>query len=561
MTARIRHALPALLVAALAASAWPAAAQSGGAWAVLIRNADTGAGKPPFALVDEFGRTQRLVEPVPGAPLDDRVGQRVRIRHDTGETLLATQLEFTEDLRPLAKPSRRRAPEFRSPRVARASDRPRGAIVRTQFDQDGPDDGVTPLADDPNEPIVLEELLADGDELPPPGGEVVEAEMVPLGEHAEILIEGPPHDDCPHCQADAVEIAPHERAAPPCECTECRAAPGGGEPRSWWSCPIIGDAMAVCDMCGLFGSDCNCGSARQSFVFADLLVLRATGGDVAHAQQQDGFGGAGTTPFGRIGVVDHGADLGFRVGVGQALDPCSDLIATYSFFDTDGSDTVGFPDIPGSGGAVGSLVQHPDAVISASVGPVGATIGVEFQTADLLYRHTLRSTCDGELNYLLGLQYGRLEQDFAQTGFFSVGAGGTIDTRTNLDFDGGGLKIGVDGQRRLGRRLFAYGRLTGAALSGGFEGDYSSVNSSAGVTLARAGFDEDRVVSLVEYELGLGWTSSGGRWHAGLGYQFAHWGNVITQPTFIDAVQANNYTDIEDTLTFDGAVGRVQFRW
>ncbi len=69
-----------------------------GSMAILIRNPDTEAGQPPFALADQFGKVQRLVEPSPRVSLDRFVGQRVRIKHDTGRTLLASQLELPSSL-------------------------------------------------------------------------------------------------------------------------------------------------------------------------------------------------------------------------------------------------------------------------------------------------------------------------------------------------------------------------------------------------------------------------------------------------------------------------------
>ncbi len=65
-----------------------------GPLARLVRNANTGDGSPPFALADQAGRIQRLVEPVPGIDLEPFVGQVVVVKHDTGRTILATQLEL-----------------------------------------------------------------------------------------------------------------------------------------------------------------------------------------------------------------------------------------------------------------------------------------------------------------------------------------------------------------------------------------------------------------------------------------------------------------------------------
>ena len=39
---------------------------------------------------------------------------------------------------------------------------------------------------------------------------------------------------------------------------------------------------------------------------------------------------------------------------------------------------------------------------------------------------------------------------------------------------------------------------------------------------------------------------------------FSYWTNTVTTSEFIDAVQADNYTDVGDTLGFNGLVGRVE---
>jgi hypothetical protein len=81
------------------------------------------------------------------------------------------------------------------------------------------------------------------------------------------------------------------------------------------------------------------------------------------------------------------------------------------------------------------------------------------------------------------------------------------------------------------------------------------------VLLAQANWKDDRVVSHLEYEVGFGWTSASHHWRFSTGYMFSHWMNAVTMPTFIDAVQADNYTDVEDTISFDGAVTRVEVLW
>jgi hypothetical protein len=81
----------------------PAAIARRGPIARLVANPDQTDGAPPFALTDQSGTIQRYVEPVPGVDLRSYVGQVVVVRHDTGGTLLASQLELPQQpLRPLA---------------------------------------------------------------------------------------------------------------------------------------------------------------------------------------------------------------------------------------------------------------------------------------------------------------------------------------------------------------------------------------------------------------------------------------------------------------------------
>lgn len=61
----------------------------------LVHNSDTSDGSSEYALVDRYGGVLRYVEPVDEIDLEDHVGQNVTVRSDTGDILLASQIEFT----------------------------------------------------------------------------------------------------------------------------------------------------------------------------------------------------------------------------------------------------------------------------------------------------------------------------------------------------------------------------------------------------------------------------------------------------------------------------------
>jgi putative beta barrel porin BBP7 len=60
----------------------------------LVRNPDTSDGSPPFVIVDRYGGIQRYVEPASSVDLEAFEGRIVGVKRDTGDTLLASQLDL-----------------------------------------------------------------------------------------------------------------------------------------------------------------------------------------------------------------------------------------------------------------------------------------------------------------------------------------------------------------------------------------------------------------------------------------------------------------------------------
>jgi hypothetical protein len=295
-------------------------------------------------------------------------------------------------------------------------------------------------------------------------------------------------------------------------------------------------------------------------IFGDVLWIHPTGVDMAHAQQQDGLGGAGTVPFGEIGVVDPDYDLGFRVGGEVRLSADAGVFVAFTLFESDATSSVVAPTIPGGGGAVGSLVHHPNASITASAGPVNADYDIKFLLGDVAYRQILWRTCVHYVSVFAGARFAQLDQEFLQSGTFGGGQGGVVDTSTFIEFTGIGPMAGIDGARQIGTTRFSvYGRSLLAAISGEFDSRYRMFNRTTSVLLAESMWKDDRIMPMLDYEIGVAWTSPQGHLRLAAGYMVSHWFNVVSTPTWVDAVQADNYVDVDDTLSFDGVVGRVEW--
>jgi hypothetical protein len=117
------------------------------------------------------------------------------------------------------------------------------------------------------------------------------------------------------------------------------------------------------------------------------------------------------------------------------------------------------------------------------------------------------------VNYLLGARYGNQEQDFG-TMFTD---NGTETVATDIDFDGGGLRIGVDAERQAcNSRLRLYTRGSASFQAGRFRASYFQ-GQSFDPSVVATDWEAGRIVPVLDLELGAGWSSCSGclRFNAG----------------------------------------------
>jgi hypothetical protein len=176
-------------------------------------------------------------------------------------------------------------------------------------------------------------------------------------------------------------------------------------------------------------------------------------------------------------------------------------------------------------------------------------------------RRLFSGGCRHALNYVVGARYGKLQQNFRQIGNFSPPTG-TIRTSTDIEFEGVGLRAGLEGEHRIGYSGFAgYGKLAMNVLFGEFHSNYLQFNQTTDETQANSNWDDRRAVPLLEYEVGVSWTSRRGHWRTTAGYYTAFWFNTITTGEFVQAVQNADFVDVGETIAFNGFVSRVEFRF
>lgn len=261
--------------------------------------------------------------------------------------------------------------------------------------------------------------------------------------------------------------------------------------------------------------------------------------------------------MGSAAAVDSNYEPGFRVGFGVAIGPCADVAATYSRFQSNEADQLSVD--PAGVVVIRSVVAHPGTqAADADFLDAAANAGVDFELVDLDYRLGFDFGPSQRLYYLVGVRYAGLQQDFDSL-FSNTTTIETVDTR--IGFDGGGIRVGVEGQsyaRRTG--VMIYGRGTASVVGGEFQTAYAQTDDSAG-TLVFTNWESERVVPILELEAGVGWIGPRGHWRFRAGYTFSAWYNVVRTAEFIQAVRSANFVGMHDTVTFDGLIARAELRY
>ena len=304
-----------------------------------------------------------------------------------------------------------------------------------------------------------------------------------------------------------------------------------------------------------YGSNC-CTPTWQ--LFGDFLYLRPRDAEVAYAVPIDGPivppPAANPIQIGRTAVVDPSYEPAFRVGFSYAADCSSCMTGTWTHFESNTSDQISI----GAPNVIRSMVSHPSTLsASADFLSAAAQYSLDFDLVDADFHGLLASGCSYSLNYLVGARYGRLQQDF----YSLFSNNGTETVITDINFEGGGLRMGLEGERQLGGGCFmVYGRTVASFVAGVFKAQYNqweSFDAQVVNTNWRAG----RIVAMLDLELGVGWTSPDSKLRFSAGYLMSAWYNTVKVNEYIRAVQSNNVLNLGDVLTFDGLVARAEIRF
>jgi hypothetical protein len=312
--------------------------------------------------------------------------------------------------------------------------------------------------------------------------------------------------------------------------------------------------------CGIGLEGCVPRCFQGTFVvFGEFTHMRPRDAEIAYGVPVDGLIGnpaeASLIQVGRVGVVDPDHQPGFRVGAGVALDECRAVIARYWQLESNTSDQIA---VANDEQVIRSLVSHPSSDSSAiGFAEAQAHYDIDFDLVDVESQHLWRCGYDHAISYSVGARYAKLQQDFRA----NFANGEAEQVMTDIGFDGGGIRLGLDAHRfALGRCFYLYGRAAASFLAGQFRASYYQ-GQAFDPEVVNTRWEAGRVVTILDLETGLGWESPGGglRWTAG--YAFSGWLNAVGTDNLISATQTNDFGDMDDTLSFDGLTTGLELRF
>ena len=311
--------------------------------------------------------------------------------------------------------------------------------------------------------------------------------------------------------------------------------------------------------CGPCCRNCGpCGWTHKIGVFGEFLYLRARDAEIPYAVVQNS-----NLPLNQIApiqvsphaIVDPDFEPAYRVGFSVSTGTCSSLTVQYTMFEstTDNAIALGQKGL----GVIG-LVGHPGAQnTSTNVTNASAFYDISFDLIDADFRGLISSGSCHRVNYLLGAAYGSLEQQFGARNINN----GTETVFTDIDFDGAGIRLGLEGERfSSNRKMLTYCKAISTLMAGEFNAVYHQ-GSDFDNSIVDTAWEAGRIVPMLELEAGFGFNLHDGAYRLTAGYNFNAWFNTVKTDDWIRAVQQNNLTGLGNTMTFDGFVARLEARF
>jgi major outer membrane protein len=304
---------------------------------------------------------------------------------------------------------------------------------------------------------------------------------------------------------------------------------------------------------------CDCDSCcEQHFrVWGELLYISPRNLNIAFAAPVAGCGS--TDVVGPIAQVSPDDTFTFRVGGEYAVNCNTSIGLTYSRL----HDTEEAVASAAEGQELRALVAATDlnCIDNGDVLAAGARFRFEYDIIDADVRNVLYSCNNVNVVWLIGARWMRLEQDF-ESEFVNLGS--TFITSNVKMHNGYGPRIGLEGEIGLCSGLSAYAKGAASFVYGKWDATFDQEDTFVGTQVSTS-FKQERVMTMLDFEAGLAWTSCNGCLRVAAGFMVSQWYNAVTVPGVIEAVQNGRFdrheNNLNDLIQIEGGVLRVEFRF
>jgi hypothetical protein len=252
---------------------------------------------------------------------------------------------------------------------------------------------------------------------------------------------------------------------------------------------------------------------------------------------------ASGTPEGPIESLDWGTasgvrgELGYRFpGEGWAL------TGSYTYFSSTDKHSVANP----PSGILFATLTHPGFIEQVASATASSSLNYHVLDIDIGRPFALGKSCT--LRLFAGGRVAWIDQNLNVT--YDGGDAANAHVSGPISYDGGGLRIGGEGQWNLrwGFSLFARG--AGSLLVGHFRTRLLETNQNG--TLVNTDVSDRFVQMTPVAELGLGIAWNYENLIVKLGYEMTNWFNLVDSPDFVDDVHQGKFVRRSSDLSLDG---------
>ncbi|MFG0260977.1 MAG: Lpg1974 family pore-forming outer membrane protein [Novipirellula sp. JB048] len=297
--------------------------------------------------------------------------------------------------------------------------------------------------------------------------------------------------------------------------------------------------------------------AHRTTVFGEFLWLRPGSTDVIYATEQTDPDPLVASPTGPLGIVGLDGEPGYRVGGSVGLSLGSSLNLAYARWDGSSRSAIG----ASGGNVLSSNVIHPSTLTSGAASLEATALhDMNFQTLDLNYRHLWKKTDVIAVNWLAGVRYGNIEQQFQADQTVAVASGLTHVT-TDIDFEGFGISGGLDFETySCTTGLMLYGKTMASLMAGEWKASYDQRNQFGGGVISNR-YEDFHATPTLDAELGVRWMGPQRHLVLSSGFLMSAWYESLTTRSYIDSVRDGRLTDAGETMTFSGLTARAEWRF